>query len=249
MARIKIKDLPTRAPEDLDKKKAKEIVRDRRERIAELHQLLVADGKHSVLVILQGMDGSGKDGGTRNIFGECAPYNLRTHSFKKPTEEEFAHDFLWRVHQHAPRKGELVIFNRSHYEDILIQRVHGWISEERVKHRMDAINAFEELLQFDNNTLMLKFFLNISHEQQALELQERLDDPTKHWKHNSSDWSEREHWDEYMRCYEDVLNWSKIPWHIIPVDQRWYRDYLMTDIVIKAMEGLKMSYPPLQEDD
>jgi PPK2 family polyphosphate:nucleotide phosphotransferase len=244
---IKIADLPTRAPEGLDKKDARKVVRERRERIAELHNLLVAEQKHSVLIIFQGMDGSGKDGATRNVFGACPPYGLRTYSFKKPTELEFSHDFLWRVHQKVPAKGEIMIFNRSHYEDILIQRVHGWISEEHVQKRMAAINAFEELLTFDNNTLILKFFLNISHEQQELELKERLNEHDKHWKHNKSDWEERKHWDKYMQCYEDVLNWSKIPWHVIPVDQRWYRDYLMTEIVIDALEGLNMQYPPLEE--
>lgn len=244
---IKIANLPTRAPADLNKKEARAIARKKAKRIAELHQLLIAEGKHSVLVVLQGMDGSGKDGGTRNVFGECAPYGLRTYSFKKPTDLEFAHDFLWRVHKQAPAKGELVIFNRSHYEDILIQRVHGWISEEQVQKRMAAINAFEELLAFDNNTVILKFFLNISHEQQIIELQQRIDEPEKHWKHNAGDWKEREHWDKYMQCYEDVLNWSKIPWHVIPVDQRWYRDYLMTDIILKALEGLNMEYPPMEE--
>ncbi|WP_367389789.1 PPK2 family polyphosphate kinase [Lewinella sp. LCG006] len=247
MEKIRIAELPTRAPEGLDKDEAEKITKKRRERIAELHQLLIAEGKHSVLVILQGMDGSGKDGGTRNVFGECAPYGLRTYSFKKPTEEEFAHDFLWRVHKQAPRKGELVIFNRSHYEDVLIQRVHKWITEEHVQKRMAAINMFEDLLQFDNNTLVLKFFLNISYDQQLLELQERLDDPEKHWKHNAGDWQERKHWEEYMRCYEDVLNNSTTPWHIVPVDQRWYRDYVMTEIVVAALEGLNMQYPPLEK--
>lgn len=247
MAKIKIAELPTRAPEGLKKSDVREIVRKRRKEIAELHHLLIAEGKHSLMVVLQGMDGSGKDGGTRSVFGECAPYGLRTYSFKKPTEEEFAHDFLWRVHKQVPRKGEIVIFNRSHYEDILIQRVHGWISEEQVRLRMEAINAFEKLLQFDNNTVVLKFFLNISHSQQVIELQERIDDPTKHWKHNEGDWAERKHWEEYMRCYEDVLNWSEVPWHIIPVDQRWYRDYLMTEIVLETLKGLNMNYPPLEK--
>jgi PPK2 family polyphosphate:nucleotide phosphotransferase len=244
---IKIADFPNDPPKDLDKDDVKKIVKDRQKRIAELHQLLIAEGKHSVLIVLQGMDGSGKDGATRNVFGECAPYGLKTHSFKKPTDEEFAHDFLWRVHKHTPAKGEIMIFNRSHYEDILIQRVHGWISEDLVQKRMTAINAFEELLQADNNTLILKFFLNISYDQQVLELQERLDDPEKHWKHNAGDWEERKHWDKYMSCYEDVLNWSSIPWHPIPVDSRWYRDYLMTGIVVDALEGLKMKYPPLEK--
>lgn len=247
MSKIKIADLATDAPDDLSKGEAKDIVEKRQKRIAELHELLVAEGKHSLLVVFQGMDGSGKDGASRNVFGQCAPFNLRTYSFKKPTDLEFAHDFLWRIHQQVPAKGEIVIFNRSHYEDILIQRVHGWISEEKVQKRMAAINAFEELLQFDSNTLVLKFFLHISKDQQQIELQQRIDDPEKHWKHNDGDWKEREHWDKYMSCYEDVLNWSTIPWHVIPVDQRWYRDYLMTEIVVNALEGLNMSYPEMQK--
>ncbi|PSR14323.1 MAG: polyphosphate kinase [Bacteroidetes bacterium] len=247
MASIKIADLPTGPPADLTKEEVEKEVKKRTERIAKLHQQMVAENKNSLLIVLQGMDGSGKDGATRNVFGQCAPYGVRTHSFKKPTDEEFGHDFLWRVHKQAPLKGEIMIFNRSHYEDILIQRVHGWISEERVQKRMAAINAFEELMQFDNNTIVLKFFLHISKDQQLLELQQRLDDPKKHWKHNAGDWKEREYWDQYMRCYEDVLNWSTIPWHVVPVDKRWYRDYLITDIVLQAMEGLNMQYPPLKE--
>lgn len=248
MNKIKIANLATRAPKELNKKKAKLIIRERRQRIAELHHRLIAEGKHSVLIIFQGMDGSGKDGATRNVFGACPPFGINTYSFKKPTEEEFAHDFLWRVHKQVPRKGEIMIFNRSHYEDILIQRVHGWISEEQVQKRMQAINMFEDLLQFDNNTLILKFFLNISYEQQEIELQQRLDDPEKYWKHNANDWKEREHWSDYMRCYEDILNWSTTPWHIIAVDQRWYRDYMMTEIVVNALEKLNMKYPDLKED-
>jgi len=133
-------------------------------------------------------------------------------------------------------------------EDILIQRVHGWIDETRVKKRMAAINAFEELITFDNNTTILKFYLHISKEQQKLELQERIDDPEKHWKHNDNDWKEREHWDKYRECYEYALNNAKIPWHIIPVDQRWHRDYIMSDIIVKTLESFKMEYPPLKKE-
>lgn len=243
---IRLADHPTRAPENLDRDRAEKETKDRVDRIADLHELLIAEGKHSVLVILQGMDAAGKDGAMREVFGECVPYGLRTHGFKKPTDLEFAHDFLWRIHQQVPALGELVIFNRSHYEDILIQRVHGWIDEERVKKRMAAINAFEELLQFDNNTLLIKCFLHISREQQEEELRERLNESDKHWKHNDGDWVEREHWNEYMRCYEDVLNWSRVPWHIVPVDQRWYRDYVLSEIVLDALESLNMQYPPLE---
>lgn len=245
---IQLSKISTRAPEDLSKKDARKISRDRAAQIADLHQQLIAEGKHSVLVILQGMDSSGKDGAMRNVFGPCSPFGLRAVSWKKPTDLEFAHDFLWRIHKEAPAKGEMVVFNRSHYEDVLIQRVHGWIDEEHVQKRIDSINAFEQLLQYDNNTLILKFYLHLSHEQQELELTERLEDPTKYYKHNPGDWEERKHWDKYMAAYEDVINKSTIPWHIIPVDQRWYRDYLMTDIVLNALKGLKMEWPALEKE-
>ncbi|MEL6392565.1 MAG: PPK2 family polyphosphate kinase [Bacteroidota bacterium] len=245
MTRIKIADLPTDAPDHLEKDEAQEISKDRAKDIADLHQQMVAEGKNSLLIILQGMDASGKDGAMRNVFGECAPFGVRTVGWKKPTELEFRHDFLWRIHKEVPAKGELVIFNRSHYEDVLIQRVHGWIDEDRVKMRMDAINAFEKLLIEDNKTTILKFFLNISHDQQEEELNERLQEPDKYYKHNPGDWKEREHWDAYMKAYEDVLNWSDVPWHVIPVDQRWYRDYLMTDIVLKALKDMDMRWPEL----
>ena len=137
-------------------------------------------------------------------------------------------------------------FNRSHYEDILIQRVHKWISEEHAIKRIEAINAFEELLQFDNNTFVLKFYLHISRDEQRKQLQERIDEPRKHWKHNGNDWKEAEHWDEYMRCYEDAINRSSIPWHIVPVNQRWYSDYIITKTVVEALEKLDMQLPELQ---
>ncbi|MEM6397464.1 MAG: PPK2 family polyphosphate kinase [Bacteroidota bacterium] len=247
MPKIKISTLQSDAPDHLDKDEARDISKDRAKQIAELQQQMVAEGKHSLLVILQGMDASGKDGAMRNVFGACAPFGVRTVGWKKPTELEFRHDFLWRIHKEVPAKGELVIFNRSHYEDILIQRVHGWIDEDRVKMRMEAINMFERLLVEDNNTTILKFFLNISHSQQEVELNERLHEPDKFYKHNPGDWEERRHWDKYMNAYEDILNWSEIPWHVIPVDQRWYRDYLMTDIVVKAMEDMKMEWPKLEK--
>ena len=238
--------LPTTPPADLDKKSARKIARRRAERIAELHQQLVAEGKHSVLIILQGMDASGKDGAMRNVFGKCAPFGLRAVGWKKPTDLEFAHDFLWRIHKEAPAKGEMVIFNRSHYEDVLIQRVHGWIDEERVDRRIASINAFEELLAYDNNTLILKFYLHLSQEQQEKELRERLEEPEKYYKHNDGDWAERQHWDAYRAAYQDVIDRSSIPWHIVPVDERWYRDYVMTEIVVRALEGLNMQWPELE---
>lgn len=154
-----------------------------------------------------------------------------------------AHDFLWRVHRWAPEKGMLTIFNRSHYEDILIQRVHKWIDMTRVKKRMAAINAFEELLEFDNNTLIFKFYMHVSKEEQAVQLQERLDDPNKYWKHNPGDWEERKLWDQYMEAYEYAINESSVPWHICPVDNRWYRDYFILKILVDGLEKLNMNMP------
>lgn len=191
------------------------------------------------------MDTSGKDGATRNAFQYCSPSGMGCYSFKKPTDLEFAHDFLWRVQQHSPAKGDIQIFIRSHYEDILIQRVHSWINEDRVKSRMDAINAYETNLASDNNTLVIKFYMHLSRERQAEKLQERLDDPSKQWKHNADDWKEAELWDQYRKCYEDAINWSTIPWHIIPVDQRWYRNFLITKILVERLEALQMQLPLL----
>lgn len=244
---IKLSDYSTKPPEDADKGDLKELTEKYVDRIGELNEILRAEEKRSLLVILQGMDGSGKDGAVKNVFKECTHFNLDVYAFKKPTEIEFSHDFLWRVHQQAPAKGHIKIFNRSQYEDILIQRVHGWIDEERVQKRMNAINAFEELLEFDNDTKILKFYLHISYEQQELELKERLAEADKLWKHNDGDWKEREHWDEYISCYEYAINQSSIPWSIIPVDDRWYRDYLISKKVCETMEAMDLKYPTLQK--
>lgn len=244
---IKLSDYSTRPPKEVDKKAIKQKTEKFAERLGELHQLLLAEGKHSVLVLFQGMDASGKDGAVKKVFRHCTHNNINVYSFKKPTEEEFAHDFLWRVHKKVPAKGNIQVFNRSHYEDVLIQRVHGWIDEEKYNKRMKAINAFEELLQFDGNTLIFKFYLHLSYDQQAIELQERIDEREKNFKHNANDWKEREHWDEYMRCYEDVLNQSLVPWTITPVDERWYRDYIVAKTIVEGMEALNMQYPSLED--
>ncbi len=240
---IKLADYSTAAPEGLEKKKFEKQTAKLVVRLGELQRTMYAEGKYSVLVVLQGMDGSGKDGAVRNVFAQCTVASLDLVSFKKPTEEEFAHDFLWRVHKYVPQKGGLTIFNRSHYEDILIQRVHGWIDETRVEKRMAAINAFEDLLQFDNNTLVFKFYMHISQEEQGIQLQQRIDDPTKFWKHNDGDWEERKLWDKYMTAYEYAINNSTTPWYICPVDNRWYRDYFITKTLVEALEKLEMQLP------
>ncbi len=215
--------------------------------LGDLQHTMYGEGKHSVLVVFQGMDASGKDGATKKVFRYCSPSGVWAKSFKKPTDEEFDHDFLWRVHKHAPRKGRIQIFNRSHYEDVLIQRVHGWIDEQRVSQRIDAINHFERLLQFDNQTTIVKFYMHISQARQKEKLQERIDVPTKNWKHNPGDWEEAKLWDQYMHAYEDVLNRSEVPWIIVPSDQRWYRDYFVAEKMVQILKGLNMSLPVLQE--
>jgi PPK2 family polyphosphate:nucleotide phosphotransferase len=240
---IRLADIPTKAPKGLKKKDLAEETAALVARLGALQQIMYAQGKYSILVVLQGMDGSGKDGAVRNVFRECTIAGLDLVSFKKPTEIEFAHDFLWRVHRWAPEKGMLTIFNRSHYEDILIQRVHGWIDMERVEKRMAAINAFEDLLQFDNSTLIFKFYMHISYEEQGIQLQQRLDDPSKFWKHNDGDWEERKLWDKYMEAYEYAINQSTTPWHICPVDDRWYRDYVIAKTIVERLEQLDLQLP------
>lgn len=240
---ININKLSTTPPENIEKEWVEEETKKYAKRIGELQEMLYASKKHAVLVVFQGMDGSGKDGAVNNVFAKCNLSGVTVTGYKKPTEEEFAHDFLWRVHKHAPEKGQIAIFVRSHYEDVLIQRVHGWIDAEKVERRIAAINAFENLIAFDNQTLILKFFLNISKEEQEEQLKERIDDPTKRWKHNDGDWEERKLWDKYMEAYEDVLNKSEIAWTIVPVDKRWYRDYVVSKSVCEALEALNLSYP------
>ncbi|HMG14319.1 MAG TPA: PPK2 family polyphosphate kinase [Saprospiraceae bacterium] len=242
---ISISKLSTVPPTDLNKKKIKKKTAEISKKIGHLQKKIYAEKKHSVLVVLQGIDASGKDGATRHVFGECSVAGTQSYSFKKPTSEEVAHDFLWRVHKLTPANGMLMIFNRSHYEDVLIQRVHKWIDEDKVVKRMNAINSFEELIEFDNNTLVLKFFLHISKEKQLEKLKERIEDPSKNWKHNPEDWEEAKLYDEYMKCYEYVINNSTKKWNIIPVDKRWYRDYLIASVVYQELKNLNPKLPTL----
>ncbi len=244
---IKLSDYPTRAPKGFAKDDTKKAIDKLARKIGDMQHIMYAQQKHALLVVLQGMDATGKDGVTRKIFRYCSPIGINAIGFKKPTEEEFGHDFLWRIHKVTPRKGLMQIFNRSHYEDVLIQRVHKWIDEKRVDQRIKAINDFEQTLQSDNNTTILKFYMHISPEKQKEKLQERIDDPRKNWKHNAADWEEIKHWDEYMRCYEDAINRSVVPWIIAPVDQRWYRDYFIATKVMEALELLPLELPTLKK--
>ena len=246
---IRLSEISTQPPEGATKKEYAKKTSKMRRRIAELQHILYAEEKHSLLIIFQGMDASGKDGATKNVFQRCSPTGINSVAFKKPTDLEFAHDFLWRVHKEAPKKGEIKIFNRSHYEDILIQWVHGWITDDKAHQRMKSINAIEELLQHDNGTTILKFYMHLSHERQKEKLQERIDDPLKNWKHNDNDWKESKLWADYRRCYEYAINNSVIPWNIAPVDARWYRDYFIASKVLETLEGLNMKLPLLAKKE
>ena len=215
-----------------------------------LQELLYAENKHKVLIVLQGMDTSGKDGVIRHVFEGVNPQGVRVASFKVPTAEELAHDYLWRVHKQAPGKGELVIFNRSHYEDVLVVRVHELAPQLVWKKRYLQINDFEHLLS-EEGTTILKFFLHIDLDEQKARLQDRLDDHTKQWKFNPGDLEERKLWPEYTKAYEDVLNktsteWA--PWYIVPANRKWYRNLVVATILLQSLKGLQMAYPQPKED-
>ncbi len=248
MAKIKLGDIDTRAPKGFDKQETKEKNIKLTDDLNELQNLLYAEGKHSVLIVIQGMDASGKDGVTRNVFGKLNPQGVTVKSYKAPTSEELSHDFLWRIHSHAPAKGMIQIFNRSHYEDILITRVHKWCDDNTAKKRMQAINDFEKLLVEHNNTIILKFYLHISPEEQQERLQERIKDPTKQWKYNENDFSEAKLWKDYITMYEDCFeNCNNVPWTIVPSDQNWYKEYIIASQLHKALTDLKMQFPGLKK--
>jgi len=248
MGKIKLSELSTRAPKDMNKEETKEKTRRILLEMDELQNLLYAEHKHSVLIVIQGVDGSGKDGVIRNVFGELNPQGVTVKSYKAPTEEELAHDFLWRIHSAAPGKGMIQLFNRSHYEDILVTRVHKWCDDKTAKKRMKAINDFEWLLQEHNSTHILKFYLHISPEEQDERLQERMHDPAKMWKYNEKDFEEAKLRDVYMKMYEDCFeNCNTIPWTIVPADQNWYKEYIIAKQLYDLLKGLSMKYPGLKK--
>jgi len=228
-----------------DKQAAKKELKKLRKGLIKLQQLLYAENKHKVLIILQAMDSGGKDGTIRSIFKGVNPQGVQVAGFKVPTPVELAHDYLWRVHQKTPARGEIVIFNRSHYEDVLVVRVHGLMSEQVWKKRYQQIVEFERLL-VEEGTLILKFFLFISKEEQRKRFVERVENPEKQWKFNPKDIDERQHWDTYMQAYQDVLDKTGTkfaPWHVIPANRNWYRDLIIARILVAQLEKLNMSYP------
>jgi PPK2 family polyphosphate:nucleotide phosphotransferase len=219
-------------------------------RLADLQDRLWAEGKHRVLVVLQGMDASGKDGTVKHVMSAFNPMGCFVTSFKVPTPTEAAHDYLWRVHDRVPGNGEIAIFNRSHYEDVLVVRVHDYVPKKVWSRRFDHINAFERLLA-DEGTTILKFFLLIDRDEQKARLQSRIDDPKKNWKFKLGDLAERKLWDDYLAAYEDVLNrcsTDQAPWYVIPANRNWFRNLAIADILAATLEELDPRYPEPTED-
>ncbi|MCG8575511.1 MAG: polyphosphate kinase [Flavobacteriales bacterium] len=226
------------------KKENKELIRE----ITKLQRLLYADGKRSLLIILQGIDAAGKDGTVRAIFSGINPLGCNVFSFKPPTEEELAHDFLWRIHSKVPAKGMIHIFNRSHYEDILVPSVEGYLDQEIIDERFDQINHFEKLIT-SNGTKILKFYLHISKEEQLDRLTERIENPTKHWKHNDGDWESRKKWDDYMNVYEQLFSrCNDIPWHIVPANRNWVKVNYVAREILHALQEMELSWPGLETE-
>jgi len=236
-----LRKISTKAPDKVKKEKIKKETAELVAELGELQNKMFAEGKHSLLIILQGMDASGKDGVIRKVFEAVNPQGIKVVSFKKPTPEEMQHDFLWRVHAHAPARGTMCIFNRSHYEDVLIQKVHKWVDKDTILRRYTYINQFEALLT-ENDTSILKFYLHVSPEKQMERLTDRMNDDTKKWKHNDNDLKERELWSEYMEAYEGALNYCP-GWNIIPADNSWYKEYLIVKKIVETLRSLKMRYP------
>jgi PPK2 family polyphosphate:nucleotide phosphotransferase len=232
-----------------DKEAGKEALKRQRERIQALQERLYAEGKQSLLVVLQATDTGGKDGTISHVFGGVNPQGCRVWPFKQPTEEELAHDFLWRIHKKAPRRGMITVFNRSHYEDVLVARVKRLVPEHVWRARYDHINHWEWLLA-QNGTSILKFFLHISKEEQKERLQARLDDPAKHWKFNTGDLKDRALWDDYQAAFEEAISHCSTeyaPWYVIPANRKWYRNAVIARIVADTLEAMNPQYPPAEE--
>lgn len=244
-SKIALRDIRTEKENGITKEEAQAQTEKNLKRIAELQALLYSEGKRSLLIVFQAMDAGGKDGSIKAIGGAMNPQGCHVASFKSPSKEELAHDFLWRVHKHAPAKGDVAIFNRSHYEDVLIARVDNLVPKEVWKKRYDQINNFEEMLA-EGGTHILKFFLHISKEEQLERFADRLNDPAKNWKIGPADFDVREKWDDYQEAYEDAISkcsTDHAPWFVIPADTKWFRDLVISQIIVDYMEGLNMKPP------
>src|ERR1035438_1087859 len=245
-AKVRLKDFdPGFDGKHEDKKAALERIEHLRQRMDDLQDELYAEHKRSLLICLQALDAGGKDGVVRHVFRSMNPEGCRVASFKEPSKEELDHDFLWRIERQTPRRGEVVIFNRSHYEDVLIVRVHDLVPKKVWSKRYEQINDFERRLA-SNGTQILKFFLHISKEEQLQRFKQRLDDPSRQWKISEADYTERECWSDYIRAYEDALSkcsTADAPWFVIPANHKWFRDLAVSEIIVETMEKLGISRP------
>lgn len=245
-SKVKLKDVdPSFSDGHESHESAAEEIAHYQKKLRELQDLLYAERRHSILICLQALDTGGKDGVINHVLGAMNPQGCRVAAFKQPSAEELAHDFLWRTHKVAPARGEVVIFNRSHYEDVLVVRVHNLVPKTIWSRRYDRINEFEKQL-LEHDTHVLKFYLHISRQEQLKRFKERLDDPSKHWKISESDYKEREFWNDYRAAYEEALSrctTGHSPWFVIPANHKWFRNLAIARIVVEHMESLKMTYP------
>lgn len=243
--KIKLDDWKTDETAGLTKARATKLLKQNVDRLAELQYLLYAENKHALLVVFQAMDAGGKDGTIRNVFKGVDPHGIKVTSFKAPTPEELEYDFLWHIHKAIPHRGEIGVFNRSHYEDVLVARVRDLVPKKVWSKRYDQINRFEQTLA-ENRIVILKFFLHISKAEQQQRLEARLRNPKKNWKFNPADFEERKHWDDYVKAYEAVpsrcsAKWA--PWFIVPADRKWFRNVVVSQIIADTLEGLRMKFP------
>lgn len=245
--RFKLKDFDPddRSERTGDKVQDRLIIKELATEINTYQDILHAEAERKILLVLQGMDAGGKDGTVRHVFGECDPLGIKLASFKKPSKEELAHDYLWRVHNKVPKKGEITIFNRSHYEDVLIVRVHDWITKKECSQRYQHINDFERMLH-ETGTIIIKCFLHISKDEQKERFQDRLDEPDKSWKFNPGDLEERALWDDYQEAYEDALTATSTdyaPWYVVPANSKTNRNLLISRLLLKTLKDMKLKYP------
>jgi PPK2 family polyphosphate:nucleotide phosphotransferase len=243
--RKKLKQVDPGDTHGITKEQGQERMAKNLERMAVLQYLLYAEAKRAVLVVLQGIDAAGKDGVIRHVMSGLNPQGVRVESFKVPEGEEKRHDYLWRVHKAVPQWGEVGVFNRSHYEEVLVVRVHNLVPESEWQARYQHINGFERMLS-DNGVKILKFLLYISKDEQAKRFRERLDDKTKNWKFSEADMKEREYWDDYIAAYNDMLekcSTDYAPWYVVPSNKKWFRNLAVSQAIVDAMEGMKLKYP------
>jgi len=247
---VKLDSFATRYEGKLTKEEGLVMQADLTARLQTLQALLYADGKKALLVVLQAMDAAGKDSTIGNVFGPINPQGCKVVSFKVPNSTELAHDFLWRIHQNVPRRGHIGVFNRSHYETVLVERVKELAPKELIKKRYDHINNFEALLH-DEGTRVVKFFLHISSEYQKVQLQERLDTPGKLWKFSTNDIPERLRWDDYQKAFErafEKCSTPNAPWYIVPAERKWFRNLVVTQVLVDTLESLDLQYPKADFD-